>query len=138
MGARRRARERALQALYRLDLAGGTSGEALSDVIGLIEGGSSDEIKAFADRIINGVADNLEAIDEVIQGSSLNWRLARMAVVDRNVLRLAAFELLYCEDIPRKVTLNEAIEVGKRYGSEDSGAFINGVLDRIARSATKD
>ena len=84
------------------------------------------------------MADHLDELDSVIQGSSLNWRLTRMAVVDRNVLRFAAYELLHCEDIPRKVTLNEAIEVGKRYGSEDSGAFINGVLDRIARSTAKE
>jgi len=84
------------------------------------------------------VAEHRDEIDGIIQDSSLNWRLPRMAAVDRNVLRLAAYELLYCEDIPRKVTLNEAIEVGKRYGSEDSGAFINGVLDRIARSTSKE
>ena len=70
-------------------------------------------------------------IDRLIEQYSENWRLDRMSVIDRNILRMAAFELLYCEEIPPKVTLNEAIDLGKRYGSGDSGSFINGILDRI-------
>ena len=76
-------------------------------------------------------------IDRLIEQYSENWRLDRMNIVDRNILRMATFELLYCEEIPPKVTLNEAIDLGKRYGSEDSGSFINGILDRIQNEAVR-
>jgi len=91
----------------------------------------------FAERIVLGVFEHSQEINKLIEQYSENWRLDRMSIIDRNILRMATFELLYCEDIPPKVTLNEAIELGKRYGSEDSGSFINGILDRIQNEAAQ-
>jgi N utilization substance protein B len=90
------------------------------------------EGRAYADSLVRGVAGNLERVDELIRTSSTNWRLERMARVDRNLLRMAAYELLEQKSVPRAVILDEAIELAKLFGSEDSGAFVNGVLDRIA------
>jgi N utilization substance protein B len=96
---------------------------------------SSEGTDEFAERIVLGVLDHGQEIDQLIKRFSKNWRLDRMNLVDRNILRMAIFELLYCIDIPPKVTLNEAVDLGKRYGSEDSGSFINGILDRIQKEA---
>ena len=90
------------------------------------------EGREFADAALRGVAAGLDRIDEVIRKASTNWRLERMARVDRNVLRLGAWELLHGQDVPRAVILDEAVELAKRFGSEESGAFVNGVLDRAA------
>ena len=87
----------------------------------------------FVDRLVTGVASHLRSIDEMIGQVSSNWKVTRMARVDRNVLRLAAYELIFEPDIPTRATLNEAIEIAKRYGSVDSGKFVNGILDRIAQ-----
>jgi N utilization substance protein B len=89
------------------------------------------------ERLVLGVLEHCQEIDRLIEKYSENWRLVRMNIVDRTILRMAIFELLYCEEIPPKVTLNEAIELGKRYGSEDSGSFINGILDRIQNEAVQ-
>jgi N utilization substance protein B len=98
---------------------------------------SSEGTDEFAERIVLGVLDHAREIDQLIQRFSEHWRLERINLVDRNILRMAIFELLYCDEIPPKVTLNEAIDLGKRYGSEDSGSFINGILDRIQKEAIK-
>lgn len=90
------------------------------------------EGRAYADRIVKGVEDDLARVDETIRKASQNWRVERMARVDRNVLRLGAWELLHATDVPRAVILDEAVELAKRFGSEDSSSFVNGVLDRIA------
>jgi N utilization substance protein B len=92
----------------------------------------------FANAIVRGYADDRERVDELIRTVSQHWRLERMTRVDRNVLRLGAWELLSCAEIPRKVTLNEAIELAKRFGTESSASFVNGVLDRIASDLQKD
>ena len=89
------------------------------------------------ERLVLGVLEHCQEIDRLIEKYSENWRLVRMNIVDRTILRMAIFELLYCEEIPPKATLNEAIELGKRYGSEDSGSFINGILDRIQNEAVR-
>lgn len=94
---------------------------------------SEGNLWTFVERLVRGVVDNLVAIDDLIGRSSLNWKLGRMNRVDRNILRLAAFELAFEGDVPGKATLNEAIEIAKRYGTEDSGKFVNGILDRIAQ-----
>lgn len=86
----------------------------------------------FADRLVKGTIEHIEQIDQAIKSISIHWRISRMACVDRNILRMAAYEILFVDDIPRRVTLNEAIEIAKSYGSGDSGAFINGVLDKLA------
>jgi transcription antitermination protein NusB len=98
---------------------------------------SDENEEAFAERLVRGVVEHGPEIDAMIEGHSDNWRLERMPSVDRNILRIAAFELLYCEEIPPKVTLNEAIELGKRFGARESGAFINGILDRIMSDVEK-
>ena len=129
MGKRRRSREFALQVLYQLEI---TKQGALQAMVQLREnflpGEEEDE---FTKRIVLGVTEHRQEIDRLIEERSENWRLNRMTIIDRNILRIAIFELLYCGDIPPKVTLNEAIDLGKRYGSEESGSFINGILDRI-------
>jgi N utilization substance protein B len=94
-----------------------------------------DDTKSFAEALVRGAQRERETIDEIIQRTSTNWKLERMARVDRNILRLAVYEILKRADVPLKVTLNEAIELSKKYGSEESSAFVNGILDRIANSA---
>lgn len=128
---RTRARERALQALYQIDVAATDLDEALSRFWRSFEP-VEREVQELADALVRGVAENRRAIDDAIESVSLHWRLDRMAKVDRNVLRLAVHELLHRPEVPVKVAINEAIELGKKYGSESSGAFINGILDKIA------
>jgi transcription antitermination protein NusB len=131
LAARRtKARERALQALYQIDVAA----EGIDDALGRFWKSFEPverEVMTLAERIVRGVAKHRRAIDDTIERVSLHWRLDRMAKVDRNVLRLAVYELLET-DVPVKVVINEAIELGKKYGSESSGAFVNGVLDKVA------
>jgi N utilization substance protein B len=131
MGSRTRARECALQALYQLDLSGGEAREAVRAVLAHFEE-ADESTERFADELVRGVQSERAQIDEIIQQSSAHWKLERMARVDRNILRLAVYEILRRADIPIRVSLNEAIELGKKFGSEESSAFVNGVLDRIA------
>jgi N utilization substance protein B len=91
------------------------------------------EVRHFAERLVCGVAENLERIDREINSYSTNWALDRMARVDLAILRLAAFELIYCSDVPHNVVINEAIEIGKRFGTEETSSFINGVLDHLSQ-----
>jgi len=129
-----------LQALYDADLAGMKPQDALTSLwAALLDddgtlggGGLADDETEFARGLARGVHRDLEAIDALIEEASLNWRLVRMPVVDRNILRLACHELLACKDIPVSVTINEAVELAKRFGGDDSRAFVNGILDRVA------
>ena len=131
MGSRTKARECALQALYQLDLSGGDPRDAVRGVLAHFE--EADEAtERFADELVRGVQSERPQIDALIQTSSTHWKLERMARVDRNILRLAVYEILRRADVPVRVTLNEAVELGKKYGSEESSAFVNGVLDRMA------
>ena len=130
MGIRRNARELALQALYQMEVTADKSPRALELFLSHFEGGA--EAKDFARRIISGVMDNQKRIDAIIAKSAENWKLERMAKVDLLILRMATYELLFCPDIPMNVSLDEAIEIGKRFGSADSPTFINGVLDQVA------
>jgi len=127
LGVRRRAREIALQVLYQSEF--NQTEEALDLFWKNFEAlkGAMD----FSERIIRGVEQHREDLDRIIERYSSHWKIGRMAHVDRNILRIAVYELLYCDDIPPKVAINEAIDIGKKYGSEDSGAFINGVLDKV-------
>ena len=133
MGIRRKGRELALQALYQMEIAGDTSAAALESFLSHFEGHA--RAKDFARRLIAGVADHRGEIDRIIERSADNWKLHRMAKVDLTILRMATYELLFCPDIPMNVSLDEAIEIGKRYGSGDSATFINGVLDQVAHSS---
>lgn len=129
MGTRRLSREKALQALFYMDM----NSESVEDPIGLFCSVFTQEKEAsdFFHLLVDGVGEHRETIDAVIERFSSNWKISRMTCVDRNVLRIATFELLYCADIPPKVSINEAIDVAKRFGTEESGAFINGILDSI-------
>ena len=129
MSVRRRAREIALQVLYQLDLGLGDPGEVLDLYWENFQ--PSQKAREFCQRLVEGVRRSKDQIDPLIEENSENWTLKRMAMVDRNILRLATFELLHCPDIPFKVTLNEAIELAKKFGADDSSAFINGILDKI-------
>jgi N utilization substance protein B len=140
MGARRTARERALQALYQLDMSGGRPDEALAgawESVAAEMPGPDPAAVDFARDLVDGVVAHLPEIDGLIETHSHNWRLDRMDRIDRNVLRLAIFELRFRDDIPRKVSLNEAVELGRTFGTEGSSAFINGLLDRVALALGK-
>lgn len=133
MKKRTRSRELALQFLYQLDLRGDDLVSESKDYVRAEE--RDAETQKFALRLIEGTFEHWDEIDKSIQSVAQNWNISRMAVVDRNVLRLATYELLHCKDIPPKVAINEAIELGKRYSTSNSGAFINGILDKIMNRA---
>jgi transcription antitermination factor NusB len=126
---RSRGRELALQMLYQLDLRGDSALEAAEEVAREEE--PDREARAFAAKLVRGVRESIDEIDREIAATAQNWDISRMAVIDRNVLRMATWELLYCRDIPPKVAINEAIELGKRYSTQKTGAFVNGILDKI-------
>jgi len=130
MGIRRRARECALQLLYMWEFHR-ASGTFEPDLFWQ-DRDEDPAVREFAERIVNGVIARIAEVDQLIRTASLNWRIDRMATVDRNVLRLATYELLDQKDTPVKVVLNEAIELSKRFGTEDSSSFVNGVLDKVA------
>lgn len=145
MGKRRLSRELALQFLYQFD----TSSEfSISKKIDFDEEihlfwstqddpGFDSEVKKFMVILCKGVCENIDGVDRIITNYSDNWKLKRMAKIDRNILRIAVYEMLYLSDIPPAVTINEAIEVAKRFGTKESGSFINGVLDRIKLAKEK-
>lgn len=108
--------------------------DILGDALENVEQSVPDEVRSFAEELVQGVYDQLEVIDETLHSYSTNWSLERMARVDLALLRLSAYELMYRPDIPVNVVINEAIEIGKRYGTKETPAFINGILDRISRS----
>ena len=136
MRKRTKAREYALQILYAVDITKDDPGECVRR---FWEGNeeSSAEVKKFAAGLVLGVSDNKKEIDEMITKYATNWHLDRMAVIDRNVLRFAAYELLYAKDIPPKVSINEAIDIAKKFGGPDSGKFVNGILDKINKTECK-
>jgi len=115
------------------------NGGAADDVFNLFwqHFNPSPGLEEFSRKIVQGVCEHRKKIDAIIQSFSEHWRLERITIVDRNILRLAIFELLMCPDIPTKVVLNEAVELGKRFGSDQSGSFINGILDRISHQLSR-
>ena len=129
MGQRRIAREWALKALFCLDLRE-DAGEGLIALFRENFLTEEDDI-AFFDMLVRGVLAHIGEIDSLIEKYSSNWRVRRMSCVDRNVMRMAVYEMDHCQDIPAKVSINEAIEIGKRFGTRESGRFINGILDSI-------
>jgi N utilization substance protein B len=146
MGTRRRAREFALQILYQLDVQEQLAQEQAIALFwrnfqtaGQGETAAADvsEAQPFAEQLVRGVREHQAELDAQIQAASRNWRLERMARVDRNLLRLALYELKYAEDVPAKVAINEAIEIAKRYGTAESSAFVNGILDRCREELGK-
>jgi N utilization substance protein B len=131
LGIRRRGRECALQVLYQIDVTHREMGEALD--LFWHNFGADEEARSFCDRLVRGVVENANEINGLIEHHAEHWKMSRMTQIDRNILRMAVYELRYCQDIPPKATINEAVDIGKKFGSEDSGAFINGILDRIAQ-----
>ncbi len=140
MGARRIGRERALQALYQLEQDPRLTARAALDASWAAsdeETSKDPEAHSFALTLVEGVQKNLLTIDQTLEAHSHNWRVDRMQRIDRNVLRIGVFELLHLPDVPRKVTINEAVELGKSFGNEASSAFINGLLDKVAEGLAK-
>ncbi len=133
---RRKAREHALQILFQLDIRKEKPSAAVLKHF-WSEYQPDEEIKAFAEELVKGTYKHFVKINDLIHQCAKNWSIDRMAVVDRNVLRMAIYEILYRMDIPSSVTINEAIEIAKKYGTDESGAFVNGILDRVARMTGK-
>ena len=133
MRKRTQARECALKVLYQKDITKSTI-EQLCERFWQTESEHSAEVKDFAQRLIYGVDENCKAIDEKIVAYATNWQLKRMAVIDRNILRLGVFELFFAPDIPPKVTINEAVELAKKYGDLESSKFVNGILDKMHKT----
>ena len=120
-----------MQILYQLEVNPLDTHEALESF--WEHSAASGQVKEFTTRIVEGVQQHREEIDRLIRKHSEHWRLERISATDRNILRMGVFELLFCDDIPVKVALNEAVDLGKKFGTEESGAFINGILDKISR-----
>ncbi len=131
MRKRTQARECALQILYQSEMNPGDLAEVIRDYWSQNPDFDDEEVKSFAERLVNGTSEHLTELDDVIRKAADNWDLERMAVVDRNIMRFAVFELLFCDDIPPKVTINEAVNIAKKFSQEESGKFVNGVLDKI-------
>ena len=129
MGVRRRARELAMQALFYMDANQDASSQMLERFCENFT--PPQKVRPFFLKLVNGVLKTRPQIDTLIERFSKNWSVQRMSRVDRNVMRIAVFEILFCPDIPPKVSINEAIDIGKKFGTEDSGAFINGIVDSI-------
>jgi N utilization substance protein B len=135
MGVRRRARTVALQVLYEFDSAGHDVEVALAHL--LAESGLSGEDAAFSRRLVGGVIQNREQIDEHIRKFAPAWPLEQVPIVDRNILRLAIFEILLDNNVPVKVAINEAVELAKKFGSDSSSRFVNGVLGSVSALAAR-
>ena len=133
---RRKAREYALQLLFQLDIRKEKPSATVLKHF-WAEHDADQEVRDFAEEIVKGTFKHVTKINSVIHQCAKNWSLDRMAVVDRNVLRMAVYEILYRIDIPSSVTINEAIEIAKKYGTDGSGAFVNGILDGVARLTGK-
>ena len=129
MRKRTKAREYALQLLYQLDVTRADPQTGIEDFWQHRD--VSPEVKTFATDLVQGTIRHREELDGLISAHASNWDIRRMAVVDRNILRLGAYELLHLDDVPPKVCLNEAIELAKRFGDEESSKFVNGILDTI-------
>lgn len=136
MRKRTKAREYALKILYAIDVTKDEPKDCIENFWKNQEE-SDKEVTAFANALVKGVSDNVERIDRLMSDYTTNWQVKRMAVIDRNIIRFATYELLYMEDIPPKVAINEAIEIAKKYGDKDSGKFVNGILDKINKTERK-
>ncbi len=135
MGARRKAREKALQILFQLDFND-------ADIEAILEEfwnghPTGQKVRGFAERLVKGAFAHREDIDRMITSTLENWSIDRLASVDKAILRLATYELLHMPDVPPKVTINEAVEIAKSYGTDESGRFVNGVLDKIREKIGK-
>jgi len=132
MGARRRARECALQMLFSYDLARPPVEDLIATYWGELAE-AAEEVRAFANELVEGTIEHLTQIDDRIRVRTEHWRIPRMAVVDRNLLRMAVFEFLYQPSTPRTVAINEALEIARRFSTSEATQFVNGILDAIKR-----
>jgi transcription antitermination protein NusB len=130
-GARRSARELALQMLFMYDVSGTDPERVIAKFEDLQR--AREDVRRFASRLFNGTVQHREEIDELISQQAEHWKMSRMAVVDRNIIRMSVYELMHEPDTPRLVIIDEAIEIGKRFGTEKSSQFINGILDGILK-----
>jgi transcription antitermination factor NusB len=138
MRKRTQAREFALQILYQMDITGDQCDVALDNFwLAHVQENINNQVKDFTCALVKGVADNLEAINQKISRYATNWELQRMAVVDRNILRLGSFELIFRPDIPAKVSINEAVELAKKYSGQEAAKFVNGILDKVKLEQNK-
>lgn len=135
MSKRREGREAAIQYLHQLDIHGDRATVLPDDFWGLRE--ANDKVRAFAQSLIDGVNLHLSEIDDRLIRFLQNFKLERLNVVDRNILRLAIYEMFYCLETPPIVAINEAIEAAKKFGEKDSGGFVNGVLDKVKTELTR-
>ena len=135
MGKRRKARELAIQVLFHLDF----NVDDPNKVFDLIceNFNSQRSVRPFSRQLVLGVCEKMKELDGLIRKASKNWKLERMPRLDKCILRLATFEILFIEDVPPKVSIDEAVEIGKKFGGNDSGSFINGVLDNIYNTLVK-
>ena len=136
MGTRRQARELAMQALFYMDMQQDASEEMLDSFCGCFS--PSKRSRPFFIKLVNGVLGTKSQIDALVECYSQNWEINRMSCVDRNVMRIAVYEMLFCDDIPPKVSINEAVDIGKKFGTQESGAFINGIMDSIRGALEKE
>ena len=141
MRKRTRSRELALQILYQVDIRKDNIDEFIADFWEnqiASDDTLDDSVREFSTTLVDGTLKNLGKIDEYIASYAENWQLSRMAVIDRNIMRMGTFELLYLEDMPPKVAINEAVELAKKYGDTESGKFVNGILDKINKKEVKE
>ena len=136
MGTRRQARELAMQALFYMDIRKDASEAMLENFCGCFC--PSKKSRPFFRKLVNGVLETKDQIDALVERYSQNWNISRMSCVDRNVMRVAVYEIIYCHDIPPKVSINEAVDIGKKFGTQESGAFINGIMDSIRETLEKE
>ena len=133
IGKRRQARENVLKILYQVEILG----DDLDSVLDRYWDASptfDDTIKKFANELVKGIAEKKDELDEVIKNKLKNWNFERVAIIDRNILRMGVYEIMFRDDIPDSVSINEAIEIAKKYGDQESSRFINGILDKVAKS----
>jgi N utilization substance protein B len=129
MGRRRRAREEALQILYSIDIAETPVHQALED----FARERGEPLETFTEYLVYETVRQREEIDKILEEKMLHWRVDRLSVIDRNILRLGIAEIMCCDDVPTKVTINEYIEIAKKYGDLDSASFVNGIIDKAAQ-----
>jgi N utilization substance protein B len=134
MGSRHQSRERALQILFQYDIHG-KPGIWLDEFWN--EYKAAKDVKAFAEQLVSGVLEHKKDLDALIGKYATNWKVSRMQIVDRNILRLGAYELLWLDEVPAKVTVNEAIELAKDFGDEEAAKFVNGILDKVLTTEEK-
>ncbi len=135
MTNRRQARECALEVLYRLDLVGDEPENTISEI--LLRKNPSEETENYLRRLIGAVLGNQQETDATLRKHLRRWRLERLTVLDRAILRLAAAEILYFDDVPPKVSINEAVDIARKYGDDEAGKFVNGVLDGVFQESDR-